>query len=114
MTHLETRAKDLLPQPRGLEAFLLAEPAPTVSSLVTWGLVVRLILGKLEMRVRTVLVFLVSEPYGLISRLVLADADPLGVNQNVTFEEVGGLDDRELTLCVVVTSPEPPPKISTR
>lgn len=26
---------------------------------------------------------------------VLADADPLGVNQNVTFDEVGGLDDRE-------------------
>jgi len=25
----------------------------------------------------------------------LADADPLGVNQNVTFDEVGGLDDRE-------------------
>ena len=23
----------------------------------------------------------------------LADTDPLGVNQNVTFEEVGGLDD---------------------
>lgn len=28
--------------------------------------------------------------------LVLADVDPLGVNQNVTFDEVGGLDDREL------------------
>lgn len=26
---------------------------------------------------------------------VLADADPLGVNVNVTFDEVGGLDDRE-------------------
>ena len=26
--------------------------------------------------------------------LVLADVDPLGVNQNVTFDEVGGLDDR--------------------
>lgn len=25
----------------------------------------------------------------------LADADPLGVNTNVTFDEVGGLDDRE-------------------
>lgn len=24
----------------------------------------------------------------------LADADPLGVNQSVTFDEVGGLDDR--------------------
>lgn len=28
----------------------------------------------------------------------LADADPLGVNSNVTFESVGGLDDRML-LC---------------
>lgn len=26
--------------------------------------------------------------------LALADVDPLGVNQNVTFDEVGGLDDR--------------------
>lgn len=26
--------------------------------------------------------------------LALADADPLGVNTNVTFDEVGGLDDR--------------------
>ena len=26
---------------------------------------------------------------------VLADADPLGVNQNVTFDEVGGLDERK-------------------
>ena len=26
--------------------------------------------------------------------LALADADPLGVNVNVTFDEVGGLDDR--------------------
>lgn len=31
-----------------------------------------------------------------ISCSALADADPLGVNQNVTFDEVGGLDDREL------------------
>lgn len=28
------------------------------------------------------------------SFVALADADPLGVNQNVTFDEVGGLDDR--------------------
>lgn len=27
--------------------------------------------------------------------LALADADPLGVNANVTFDEVGGLDDRQ-------------------
>jgi hypothetical protein len=26
----------------------------------------------------------------------LADTDPLGVNQSVTFDEVGGLDDRLL------------------
>ena len=31
----------------------------------------------------------------LIASLALADADPLGVNQKVTFDEVGGLDDRE-------------------
>ncbi|KAF8189666.1 hypothetical protein BJ912DRAFT_1103927 [Pholiota molesta] len=30
---------------------------------------------------------------GKIGDSVLADADPLGVNQNVTFDEVGGLDD---------------------
>jgi len=29
---------------------------------------------------------------------VLADADPLGVNVNVTFDEVGGLDDRKFFL----------------
>ena len=28
--------------------------------------------------------------------IALADADPLGVNQNVTFDKVGGLDEREL------------------
>jgi SpoVK/Ycf46/Vps4 family AAA+-type ATPase len=32
----------------------------------------------------------------------LADADPLGVNTNVTFDEVGGLDDRELLIFVEV------------
>lgn len=30
----------------------------------------------------------------------LADADPLGVNQSVTFDEVGGLDDRR-SRCVL-------------
>ena len=29
--------------------------------------------------------------------VALADADPLGVNTNVTFDEVGGLDDRKFT-----------------
>lgn len=28
----------------------------------------------------------------------LADVDPLGVNQSVTFDEVGGLDDRSFLL----------------
>ena len=113
MIHLETHAKDLLPQPRGLEVYLPVEAAPMVSLLVTWGLVGHLILAKLETLVRTALVFLLFEPYRLISRSVLADADPLGVNQNVTFEEVGGLDDRESTVCVVATSANHP-KISTR
>ncbi|CCM04953.1 uncharacterized protein FIBRA_07150 [Fibroporia radiculosa] len=40
---------------------------------------------------------------GKIGDASLADADPLGVNQNVTFDEVGGLDDhinslKEMTL----------------
>jgi hypothetical protein len=33
--------------------------------------------------------------------VALADADPLGVSQNVTFDEVGGLDDR--SSCVRVS-----------
>jgi hypothetical protein len=32
---------------------------------------------------------------GKVGDAALADADPLGVNQNVTFDEVGGLDDRK-------------------
>ncbi|KAI1792573.1 AAA-domain-containing protein [Ganoderma leucocontextum] len=40
---------------------------------------------------------------GKVSDAALADADPLGVNQNVTFDEVGGLDEhinslKEMTL----------------
>ncbi|KAK7053794.1 AAA-domain-containing protein [Favolaschia claudopus] len=40
---------------------------------------------------------------GKVGDAALADADPLGVNQNVTFDEVGGLDDhihalKEMTL----------------
>lgn len=40
---------------------------------------------------------------GKVGDAILADADPLGVNQNVTFDEVGGLDDhinslKEMTL----------------
>ncbi|KZT13243.1 AAA-domain-containing protein [Laetiporus sulphureus 93-53] len=40
---------------------------------------------------------------GKVGDTILADADPLGVNQNVTFDEVGGLDDhinslKEMTL----------------
>ena len=78
------------------------------SLLVTWGLVVRLTSVKSEMLVRPILIFLLSEPHRLTSRSVLADADPLGVNQNVTFEEVGGLDDRGLTVRVVDSSTKSP------
>ena len=49
----------------------------------------------------------------LISLSVLADADPLGVNQNVTFEEVGGLDDRKSDV-YVVDYPTNHPKTSMR
>ena len=35
---------------------------------------------------------------GKVSEAALADADPLGVNQSVTFDEVGGLDDRAYAL----------------
>lgn len=32
----------------------------------------------------------------LTSGVALADADPLGTKQNVTFDQVGGLDEREI------------------
>jgi len=35
-----------------------------------------------------------SQLITISSFTALADADPLGVNTNVTFDEVGGLDDR--------------------
>lgn len=35
---------------------------------------------------------------------MLADVDPLGVNQNVTFDEVGGLDDRASHFVLDVSS----------
>jgi hypothetical protein len=40
--------------------------------------------------------FVSAMPYAKLSTffVALADADPLGVNTNVTFDEVGGLDDR--------------------
>lgn len=41
---------------------------------------------------RVAIVFCVVQTFTIF--LALADADPLGVNQNVTFDEVGGLDDR--------------------
>jgi hypothetical protein len=34
--------------------------------------------------------------------VALADADPLGVNTNVTFDEVGGLDDRKLAHLLIL------------
>lgn len=36
---------------------------------------------------------------------VLADTDPLGVNVNVTFDQVGGLDDHIASLKEMVTLP---------
>jgi len=38
-----------------------------------------------------------------------ADADPLGVDMNVTFDNVGGLDNRKLTF-----SPKPGQKLTFR
>ena len=32
---------------------------------------------------------------GKVADTALADADPLGVNQNATFDEIGGLDERK-------------------
>jgi len=43
--------------------------------------------------------------------LALADADPLGVNQNVTFDEVGGLDDRKFDLVRIKSQAQPFPDI---
>jgi hypothetical protein len=37
--------------------------------------------------------------YGRVGDAMLADADPLGVNVNVTFDEVGGLDERAFRCC---------------
>ena len=108
MIHLETHAtKGSLLLPRGRGGSSLVEVAPTVSLLVTWGLAALLISVKSEMLVRPFLIWPLFEPSRLISRSALADADPLGVNQNVTFEEVGGLDDRKLTVCAVYPPAEP-------
>ena len=34
--------------------------------------------------------------FGKVGDAALADADPLGVNTSVTFDDVGGLDERKL------------------
>lgn len=52
------------------------------------------ILVKLAMQVRP-LQYTTPSVLIALCHTALADADPLGVNQNVTFDEVGGLDDRE-------------------
>lgn len=108
-THV-TKGLLLLLQDQG--DFLPVEVVPTASLPVTSGLADPLILVKLEMLVRHPPIWALFEPLRLISRLVLADADPLGVNQNVTFQEVGGLDDRKLVVyaqTLLLNSP----KIST-
>ena len=108
MIHLEIHVARGLPPPLRVQgACLLVEVALTASWPVIWAQVVLLILVKLEMPVRPLLSWLRVEPHRLIFRSVLADADPLGVNQNVTFEEVGGLDDRKLNACAVDASANP-------
>ena len=49
-------------------------------------------------------------------KIALADADPLGVNTNVTFDEVGGLDDRKyrIHVCFLGYWTDLMTKISTR
>ena len=73
-----------------LEVYLLVAPVRVDCSLLTSLPVHHLIWVKLEK--------LVSYLYFIIAVCslfaALADADPLGVNQNVTFDEVGGLEDR--------------------
>lgn len=102
MIHLEPHViKGSPPPPRALGGCLLAGLTLTVSWPVTWGQAVLLTLVKLETPVRHPPIWLRFLPRGLILRSVLADADPLGVNQNVTFEEVGGLDDRKSNVCTM-------------
>lgn len=55
--------------------------------LQTWAKLAKLVCSSLYFSGTALTVF-----------LALADADPLGVNQNVTFDEVGGLDDRRTLL----------------
>jgi SpoVK/Ycf46/Vps4 family AAA+-type ATPase len=43
----------------------------------------------------------------------LADTDPLGVNQNVTFDEVGGLDDRSFFIALSEMFPDRPVDINS-
>ena len=73
-----------------LEVYLLVAPARVDYSLLTSLLVHHLTWAKLEKLV-SYLCFII-----VVCSLfaALADADPLGVNQNVTFDEVGGLEDR--------------------
>jgi hypothetical protein len=47
----------------------------------------------------------VSQVSSLLGRLLIvatADADPLGVDMNVTFDNVGGLDNRKLPIKIMV------------
>ena len=73
-----------------LEVYLLVAPVRVDCSLLTSLPVHHLIWAKLEKLVSYLCLIIAV----CLLFAALADADPLGVNQNVTFDEVGGLEDR--------------------
>lgn len=58
-------------------------------------------LAPIVVRGRFLLSYTTSPNKHLTNELALADADPLGVNQNVTFDQVGGLDNRASVICLL-------------
>ena len=44
--------------------------------------------------------------FGKVGDAALADADPLGVNTSVTFDDVGGLDERAYSPSLPPSPPE--------
>lgn len=76
--------------PRVVRDYCQATLQPPLAPLQTWV--------KLVMQV-TVVASYNSSRANLSA--ALADADPLGVNTNVTFDEVGGLDDRTCPFILV-------------